>query len=53
MINTTSGDNSEGYENTNIEELCDLCIESKYTKIVKHKKMTPTTCKLYEIYVNL
>lgn len=36
-----------------IEQLCNLCIENKYTKIVKHKKITPTTYKLKEIYADL
>lgn len=34
-------------------ELCDTCIKSKYTKIIKSKKMTLTTRKLQEIYVDL
>ena len=29
-----------------IKKLCELYIEIKYTKIVRHKKMTPTTRKL-------
>ena len=33
-------------DSSEIEKLCDLYIESKYTKIVRHKKMTPTTRKL-------
>ena len=36
-----------------IEQLCDPCIESKHKKIVKHKKMTPTTSKLEEIHADL
>ena len=36
-----------------VEQLCDPYIESKYTKIVKHKKMTSTTRKLKEIYADL
>lgn len=36
-----------------IKQLCDPCIESKYTKIIKHKKMTLTICRLQEIYIDL
>ena len=36
-----------------IEKLCDLCIESKYTKIVRYKKLTPTTRKLQKIHADL
>lgn len=36
-----------------IKHLCDTCIESKYTKIVKHKAITPTVQKLGEIYTDL
>lgn len=39
--------------NHSVEQLCDPCIESKYTKIVRYKKMTPTTRKLKEIYADL
>lgn len=52
-IINTSNDNLEGCKNTNIEKLCNLCIKSKYTKIVKHKKMTFVTRKLQEIYADL
>ena len=37
----------------NFEQLCDSCIESKHTKIIRHKKMTLTTCKLQEIHADL
>lgn len=37
----------------NIEDLCNTCIESKHTRIVKHKPMTPTVQKLEEIHANL
>lgn len=36
-----------------VKQLCNFFIESKYTKIVKHKKMTLTTRKLKKIYANL
>ena len=36
-----------------IKEFCNSCIKSKYTKIIKYKKMTPTTCKLQKIHTNL
>lgn len=36
-----------------VEQLCNPCIENKYIKIVKHKKITPTTYKLKEIYADL
>lgn len=39
--------------NNLIKKLCDPCIESKYTKIVKYKKMTPMTQKLKEIHADL
>lgn len=39
--------------NYSIELLCDPYIKSKNIKIVKYKKITPTTCKLKEIYANL
>ena len=35
-----------------VKQLCNFCIKSKHTKIVKHKKMTLTTRKLKEIYTN-
>ena len=50
MIASTSGDNPDNFEETYVEQLCDLCIESKHIKIVKHKKITPTNPKLQEIY---
>ena len=40
-------------DNSEIKKLCDPYIESKHTKIVKYKKMTPITRKLQEIHVNL
>ena len=46
MTSTTNHDNS-------VKQLCDPCIESKHTKIVRHKKMTPTTRTLQEIHVDL
>lgn len=36
-----------------VEQLCNPCIKSKDTKIVRHKKMTPTTRKLKAIYADL
>ena len=36
-----------------IEKLCDPCIESKHTKVVRHKEMTLTTKKLQEIHADL
>lgn len=36
-----------------IKDLFDLCIKSKHTKIIRHKKMTLTTHKLQEIYPDL
>lgn len=36
-----------------IAKLYSTCIESKYTRIVKVKKITPMTCKLQEIHVDL
>lgn len=36
-----------------IEQLYDSCIESKYTKIVRHKKITLTTHRLQEIHADL
>ncbi len=36
-----------------IEELCEACIESKHTRIVKSKKMTPTTRRLQEVHADL
>lgn len=37
------------YNLNGVEELCETCIESKHTRIVKSKKMTPTT-KGYKKY---
>lgn len=34
-------------------ELCDTYIESKYTRIVKSKRMTPTNRNLQKIHTNL
>lgn len=36
-----------------IEELCKACIKSKYTRIIKLKKMTPMTQRLQEVHVDL
>ena len=36
-----------------VEELCEACIKSKHTKIVKSKRMTPTTWRLQEIHADL
>ena len=36
-----------------IEQLCDPCIENKHTKIVRHKRMIPTTRKLQKIHADL
>lgn len=36
-----------------VKQLYNLCIKNKYTKIVRYIKMTPTTCKLKKIHVNL
>ena len=36
-----------------VEELCKVCIESKHTRIVKSKRMTPTMRRLQEIHANL
>lgn len=36
-----------------VEKLYNLCIESKDTKIIKYKKITPITRKLQEIYGDL
>ena len=47
-INTSSIDLDD-----DVEQLCDHCIESKHTKIVRHKKMTLTTRKLQEIHADL
>lgn len=39
--------------NNNVKQLCDFCIESKYTKIVRHKKITFIIHKVQEIYTDL
>ena len=36
-----------------VEELCEACIESKHTRIVKLKKMTPASRKLQEVHAEL
>lgn len=47
LLNTnTSGNNSNSFKEINMEQLYYLYIESKYTKIVKRKKIIPTICKL-------
>lgn len=35
-----------------IEDLCDMCIKSKYTRIIKHNAMILTVQKLEKIYAN-
>ena len=45
MIANTSKDDPNNFEKTYVDQLYNSCIENKHTKIVKHKKMTPTTCK--------
>lgn len=52
-ITSNSDDGFDDFEGTDVEKVCNSCIESKYTKIVRHKKMTPTLCKLQEIHANL
>lgn len=39
--------------NDDIKQLCDPCIENKYTKIVRHKKITLTTRRLQKIHADL
>lgn len=39
--------------NNFIKQLYNFCIESKYTKVVKYKKMNLTIEKLQKIYTNL
>lgn len=46
VINTITDPNS-------VQQLWNSCIKSKHTKIVRHKKMTPTICKLKEIHGDL
>ena len=36
-----------------VEELCKACIESKHTRIVKSKRITPTIKRLQEIHADL
>lgn len=36
-----------------VEELCEIWIESKYTKIIKLKRITPTIRRLQEIDANV
>lgn len=36
-----------------IKDFCDICIKSKYTKIIKNKAITPQIQKLKEIHANL
>lgn len=52
-IINSSNNNPNNFEQTNIKALCNLCIKSKYIKIVTQKKMTSTTYKLLKIYANL
>ena len=52
MVTSTSGDDPNDFEENYVKQLCNPYIENKHTKIIKHKKMTPTTCKLQEIHTN-
>lgn len=52
-VTSTSSNNPANFKETNIEQLYIFCIKSKYTKIIKHKKMISITRKLYEIHANL
>ena len=36
-----------------VEELCEACIKSKHTRIVKSKRILPTMKRLQEIYADL
>lgn len=45
--------NINGPDNSKIERLCDPYIESKHIKIVRYKKITPTTKKLQKIHADL
>ena len=36
-----------------VKQLCDPCIENKYTKIIRHKRMTPIIHKFQEIHADL
>ena len=53
MVASTSENDSKNFEKTYVEQLCNSCIKSKQTKIVKYKKMTSTTCKLEKIHADL
>ena len=41
------------YNLGDVEELCETCIKSKHIRIVKSKKMTPTTRRLQEVHADL
>ena len=41
------------YKLNGVEELCKACIESKYTRIVKSKKMTLTTKRVQKVHAVL
>lgn len=43
IIANTSGNNISNFEESYIEQLCNLCIDNKYTKIVRYRMITPTT----------
>lgn len=41
MLFKTTDTSNKGHKNfeSSVEQLCNACIESKYTKIVRHKKL--------------
>lgn len=53
LLNKVTNSTTVDVQVRNIKQLYDSCIESKHTKIVKHKKMTSTTLNLQEIHTNL
>lgn len=41
------------YNLNDVKELCEACIKSKHTRIIKLKKMTPITKKLQKVHTDL
>lgn len=52
-ITSNSDDSFDNFQGTKIKQLYESYIKSKYTKIVRHKKMTPIIFKLQEIHADL
>lgn len=53
LFNKVTNNTDIDIEDSNVKQLCNLCIESKHTKIVRYKKITQTIWKLHKTHADL